>query len=556
MNLPRILLASIVALSSTLAHAQLFPATKDPSKPAAGSGSATLVAPALPMPPPVPTAPAIPTHAATNVFGSQLFTGQFSQSSFSGFNPNHVVAVGDRITVRVWGAATLEATLTVDPQGNVFLPQVGPVGVQGVRNADLNAHVTAQTARVFKGNVGVYATLESAQPVRVFVSGFVRQPGMYAGLSSDSVLYFLDKAGGIDPARGSYLRIDLLRAGRSLGSINLYDFLLGGQVLPLQLQDGDTLVAQPRQFSVQVSGEVFNPFVFEFAQDRFTAKTLFEYARPNASATHFGVARKVGAERRSEYHPLTEAARVEIQNGDEVTVTADKYPGTILVRIDGAHLGERSVVLPYGSTLQDLMPKLKPAPQANMKALQLFRRSVVQRQKESLEASLRSLESSVLSARSATNEEAQLRGREAELALQFIDRARKIEPKGQVVIAGVAGAQKTLLEDGDVIRIPETSNLVYVSGEVLFPNAVVHTPGLSANDYITRVGGYSQNADASRVVVMAPDGSVSMQGESRLQPGDEVMVLPKVDTKNIEVTRGITQILYQIAVAAKVAFGL
>jgi hypothetical protein len=34
------------------------------------------------------------------------------------------------------------------------------------------------------------------------------------------------------------------------------------------------------------------------------------------------------------------------------------------------------------------------------------------------------------------------------------------------------------------------------------------------------------------------------------------MILPKIDSKNIEVTRGITQILYQIAIAAKVAFGL
>jgi hypothetical protein len=39
-------------------------------------------------------------------------------------------------------------------------------------------------------------------------------------------------------------------------------------------------------------------------------------------------------------------------------------------------------------------------------------------------------------------------------------------------------------------------------------------------------------------------------------PGDEIMILPKIDSKNIEVTRGITQILYQIAIAAKVAFGL
>jgi hypothetical protein len=34
------------------------------------------------------------------------------------------------------------------------------------------------------------------------------------------------------------------------------------------------------------------------------------------------------------------------------------------------------------------------------------------------------------------------------------------------------------------------------------------------------------------------------------------MVLPKIDTKRIEITRGITQIIYQIAVAAKVLLAL
>ena len=69
-----------------------------------------------------------------------------------------------------------------------------------------------------------------------------------------------------------------------------------------------------------------------------------------------------GAQRRSEYHALADAERVTIQDGDEVSVTSDKYPGTILVRIDGAHLGERTLVLPYGSQLKDALSRLKPAP--------------------------------------------------------------------------------------------------------------------------------------------------------------------------------------------------
>jgi hypothetical protein len=39
-------------------------------------------------------------------------------------------------------------------------------------------------------------------------------------------------------------------------------------------------------------------------------------------------------------------------------------------------------------------------------------------------------------------------------------------------------------------------------------------------------------------------------------PGDEIMVLPKIHSKNIEVTKSLTQILYQIAFTARIAFGL
>ncbi|HMM73253.1 MAG TPA: hypothetical protein PKC22_13710 [Rhodocyclaceae bacterium] len=203
------------------------------------------------------------------------------------------------------------------------------------------------------------------------------------------------------------------------------------------------------------------------------------------------------------------------------------------------------------------MARLKPAPQANVDAVQLFRKSVAQRQKEMLESSLRGLETYALTARSATSEEAALRTREAELIMQFIERARTVQPRGQVVLAQRAEAPDTLLEDGDILRVPEQSNLVLVSGEVLFPNALVYDPKASADDYVQRAGGYNQGADKARLLVMRQDGSVSAAAEAAaLQPGDEVMVLPKIETKNVEITRGITQIIYQIAVSAKVLFGL
>ena len=519
---------------------------------AAAPAGPSASAPVMPLQAMQPFPPNPATSADPIVFGSQIFTGRFGSEAFSGFNPEYQIAVGDRINLRMWGAFTFEAVQPVDAQGNIFIPNVGPVFVLGIRNGELNRQVETQVKRIFRANVGVYATLESAQPVKIYVTGYVKAPGLYSGLSSDSVLYYLDKAGGIDPDRGSYLKVDVLRASKLRTTFNLYGFLLSGNIAPLQLQDGDTIVVGSRKHTVLVSGEVLNPYRFEFDTPTFSARELLRYAQPRPSATHMSVARKIGAQRRSEYYALDAVSDVVIQDGDEIIVTSDKYAGTILVRIDGAHQGERTIVLPYGARLRDVVERIKPAPQANMAAMQLFRRSVATRQRELWDMSLRGMETYALTARSATSEEAALRTREADLILQFIDRARNIQPRGQVILAQRAEAPNTLLEDGDILFVPEQSNLVLVSGEVLMPNAAVWDPRASVDTYVQRAGGFNQGQDKARILVIHQDGSVAESSQASVRAGDEIMVLPKIETKSIEITRGITQIIYQIAIAARV----
>ena len=515
--------------------------------PTAPPAPGATAAPAAVQPlPPLPRAGGLPV-----MFGSQMFSGRFSAVTFSGFNPDYTLATGDRVITRLWGAVTFEAVQVVDAQGNIFLPNVGPIKVAGVRNGELNTAVESSVKRVFRANVGVYATLEAAQPVKVYVTGFVRAPGLYGGLSSDSVLYYLDKAGGIDPERGSYLAVDVLRGGKPRSTIDLYRFLLKGQIEALQLQDGDTIVVRPRQHTVLVTGETLNPYRFELSQPRILASELAALAQPLPTATHFSIVRSLGPERRSEYHPIANAAEVTVEAGDEVSFTADKFPATIQVRIEGAHQGARTFVVPYGATLKDVIAKLNPAPQANMDALQLFRRSVATRQKENLDSTLRGLETAALTGRSATVEEASLRRAEAELIMQFIERTRTIVPKGQVVLTDRQQAEQTVMEDGDVVRVPERSNTIMVSGEVVFPNTLVYNPRSDVDDYVSLVGGYNQRADHSRTLILRPNGSVA-SGSEKPQPGDEIMVFPKVETKWLELTRGIVSILYQTAVAAGV----
>lgn len=517
---------------------------------------------------PMPQAFDYSVNMNSDVFGAQLFTGAFARQGATQFNPNYVVAVGDSIQVRLWGAFDLDTVLTVDPKGNIFLPHIGPVKVLGVRNQDLQTAVENAVRKVYRANVLSYASLAAAQPVRVFVGGFVHRPGLYNGTSMDSLLSYLDQAGGIDPERGSFHFVQVKRGEQVRAVVSLYDFLLDGRMPLIQLADGDVIFVPPRQNTIKVSGLAENAKRFEFGDGYHTVASISWLAKPRAQATHVRVIRNSGTTRNVEYYALENASQVILNNGDEIEFTADKKPGTITVRVEGEHLSAQEYVLPYGAKLGELMKNIQFSRNADAQNIQLFRQSVRERQKEMLAAALSSLESSVLTARSSTNEESRLRKEEAELMLQWVDRARKVEPSGQVMIAQTSRRDDLLLENGDVIRVPKQDGLVLVSGEVIFPNAIAYDPKLDLQDYIRKAGGYTQNANTSRIVIAHRDGSFedtresgwsgfgSDASRSTVKAGDQILVLPKVQTKSIEITRGISQIIYQLAIATKVILGL
>lgn len=506
-------------------------------------------------------------NLASNVFGANLFSGKFTMQSPGRFNPEYTLMIGDQVQVRLWGGFEHSGIVEVDAQGNIFLPHVGPVKVAGVMNKDLQKVGEAAVAKVFRANVFSYVSLAAPQPVRVFVGGFVQRPGLYNGTSMDSLLSYLDQAGGIDPERGSFLSVQVKRGDRVRATVDLYNFLLEGRIPLVQLAEGDVIFVQPRQSTIKVGGLVANANRFEFSESTRTVADLMRMAKPKPEVTHVRVVRNTGEMTSTEYYPLSRAHEITLHNGDGLEFTADKRPGTITVRIEGEHLGAQEYVLPYGVKLGELMKDVRFYASSDAENIQLFRTSVRERQKLMLNAALKSLETSVLTARSATNEESRLRKDEAELMLQWVERAKKVEPSGQVIVAQASQRDELLLENGDVIRVPKKDGLVLVSGEVVFPNAIAFEQGLSTQDYIKRAGGYSQSADTSRVIVAHRDGSFEeIEGEpswfglggdkAGMRPGDEILVLPKVKTKSIEVARGITQIIYQIAIAAKVAVGL
>lgn len=539
------------------AQGNFLPITSVSSGPANASPAVVPARTDQPLPVSAPQNNDYSANMESDAFGAQLFTGAFSRDSASVFNPSHVVSVGDRIQLRIWNGYNVDTVLTVDAGGNVLLPEVGPFRVQGTTNGNLQTAIGDALRRVFARKVSIYASLLAAQPVRVYVTGAVRRPGMYDGTSSDSVLRYLDQAGGIDPDRGSFLDVAIKRSNQTLDIVNLYDFLLKGDLTSRQLNNGDVIFVQSRKKTIKVSGLAENARRFEFPGEEARLDQIMRLAKPLPAATNVRVTRNTGTVRNIEYFPISQGNQINLRDGDEIEFTADKRPGTITVRVEGEHTGPQEYVLPYGSRMGQLLSQVEFTQESDAESIQLFRQSVKDRQKTLLGTTLRSLESSVLTARSGTVEEAQLRKEEAALVLQWVERAKKIDPSGQTLVAKSAVRNDLLLENGDVLRVPVKDGLVLISGEVLFPNAVAYEKGMDLDDFIKQAGGFSQNADTSRVIIAHRDGSFSDgKKDDAVRPGDEIMILPKIDFKTRQFAKDVFQILYQIAISAKVVLGL
>lgn len=496
--------------------------------------------------------------AAPEPFGSRLFTGNFLRTRQDGLNADYLVMPGDRIQVNTWGALEMNTVLLVDAQGNVFLPNVGPIQVAGTKNSDLTLKVKAGLGRVYARNFEVYTNLLSAKPVAVFVTGGVKRPGRYAGVPSDSVLFFLEEAGGIDPRLGSYRNLTVLRGDHILASIDLYDFLLRGTLPALQFKDGDTVLVNPRGAVVEMRGEVTLPATLEFKPGAVTGADALGVVPGIARATQVTIEGIRSGVPISRTLSVVGFRSFSLKDGDSITLRGDGRAGTILVRLEGEFNGPSVLAVRRGARLVDVLNYVSIDPElANPKAVHVRRASVAKAQKTAIDDALFRLERSALLALSSSQGEANIRVREAELTQKFVERARLIQPLGRVVTARDNLQRNVVLETDDVIVIPARTNVIRVGGEVMMTQAVMFRPNATASDYITDSGGYTDRSDTSRVIVIRANAEVAV-GDTDLPvyPGDEILVPPKVDTKVLQNAVDVTQVIYQIAVSAAVVIAI
>jgi protein involved in polysaccharide export with SLBB domain len=494
-------------------------------------------------------------------FGANLFQGGFESERSDGLNSSYLVAPGDKISIQMWGTVNRAEVVTVDNQGNIFIVDVGPIKVKDVRADRINAVVTQQIKTIFTNNVSIYVNLLTSTPVSVFVAGPVLRPGQYAGLASDSVMFYLKRSGGIDPHRGSYRKITVLRNQEVVLNYDLYDFLKEGKLPAFSFKDQDVILVDEQGAMVTVEGAARYPFRFELLPGQTLGNDLVDYARPLEKTSHVAITGNRDTGPISVYLPIAEFDAFNIVDGDVVLFNDDLRPQVISVQISGSYFGPSFYTLDNNTRLLDILSHIEVDPkQANYGAIYIKRESVVAQQKMLINESLDRLERSIFTAPAASDGEARIRAQEAQLISQFVARARQIQPLGKVIVSENGKVANIRLEQGDEIIIPPHTDLIQVSGEVLMPQAIVFNPNASVNDYVAWAGGFSDRADDERIAVVRANGLIVFldaqnpwftDGDTQtLQAGDQILVLPKIDTKVLQAVKDITQIVYQIAIAA------
>lgn len=499
---------------------------------------------------PMPSHLAEMQSGAIRPYGWTLFN-KAGVAATEAINPDYRIIPGDKIVVQMWGLAEpFERELTVDLQGNVFLPNVGPVRLEGVANKDLNQRLQAAVSSSYTREVRVYANLLTTRPIGVYVTGAVANPGRFSGERSDGLLYYLQAAGGIDLKRGSFRDVTILRGGREVGRADLYDFLMRGELPLIDLRADDTIVVGPRRWEVAVDGAVRNVYQFELQSAAVPGSRIIELAQPLPATTHVMIRGMRDGVPFNDYVEVGRFAAMPVHNGDRISFQSDLVDNMIMVSVTGQVAGASSFAVPRGTMLSQLLDMVPvDADTADLAAIYLRRKSVAERQNRALEMALDRLQRSVLTATSSTATEAAIRVNEAKLVERFIAKARSVESEGRVVLTENGALNDVRLEAEDVVVIPMKSDVVVVSGEVRMPQTLVYQSDKPIEAYLTEAGGFSERADPEALMVIHQNSAVEVGAEPTVRPGDQVLVLPRTDSKDFAVFKDIVDVLFRIAVS-------
>lgn len=318
------------------------------------------------------------------IFGSELFS-----SSSMVFEPNlripapsnYILGPDDEVVISVFGYSEKKYNLKVDLQGEIYIPNVGPILVNGMTLEDAGEKIKNKLAstiyrNIRSGQTKVQVTLGRIKSIRVTVIGQAKKPGNYT-VSSLTTLYNILYLCGGPTSMGSYRNIEIIRGNQVKRTADLYDFLVdGNQKDNVLLQEGDVIRIPYYQMRVTLSGNVKRKGKFEMKENE-TFSTLMKFSggfTDNAYRGAVSVVRLTDSTKTMIDLHSGDYDQFKVQGSDQYTVSSlqDEFGNRIV--ISGSVLRPGPYELTPGMTVKDLITKAGgPTVDAFTKQASIFR---------------------------------------------------------------------------------------------------------------------------------------------------------------------------------------
>lgn len=403
----------------------------------------------------------------SKIFGHNIFNNNnlsFEPSQNIPTPANYRLGSGDKVFIDVWGASQKSFEGTLSPDGVVVLEGIGPVKLSGLTVREATRKVRGALGRYYSSSQ-ISLSLGETRSIQVQVMGEVVTPGTYTLSALSTAFNALYAAGGIGEL-GTLRDIKVVRSGRQIASIDIYDFILNGNLAGnVRLQDNDVIVVGAYKTLVCVRGKVKRPMFYEMRPNESVA-TVIDYAggfAGDAYRRNVRLTRSGGSEYSIYNIDEFDLSSFTVQDGDSVYVDSVLQRYSNMAELTGA------VMFPGKYQIDGSVYTLKTLIEAanGLREDAFADRVVVKRQKEDL-----TMEVITVNLRNI------LDGVDPDVPLKKNDR---IIVQSKLDMAG----EQTL----------------EIVGEVNFPGKYLFADNTSIEDLILQAGGLTEAASLAKVDV-------------------------------------------------------
>ena len=409
------------------------------------------------------------------VFGRNIFNTRnltFEPSVNLATPSNYRLGPGDEVIIDIWGASQNTIRQAISPDGTINIQKIGPVYLSGLTVSEANDYLKKSLNKIYNGlnnttdpSSDIRLTLGNIRTIQINVMGEVVQPGTYALSAFSTVFHALYRAGGVSDI-GSLRNVQLVRNGKKLTTIDVYEFIMKGNAQDdIRLQEGDVVIVPAYDVLVKISGKVKRPMRFEMKKDE-PLSTLIKYAGgfdADAYTRSLRVVRQNGEEYEVNTVKDIDYSVYKMRNGDVVTAEAILNRFTNKLEVRGAVY--RPGIYQLSGTLNTIRELVNEAQGLTGDAF--LNRSVLYRQHDDLTTEVLPVDIKSI-----------MDGTSPNLALQ----------------------------KNDILYIPSIHDLsdrgnITVHGEVAKPDSYPYADNMTLEDLIIQAGGLREAASTVRVDV-------------------------------------------------------